>query len=469
MKLSLRMKLVAAFVFMGLTVLGVSSAVYYISFERSALEEVEIDLLEDAHEFAETILYSNGIVSVIDHHEWDDADDEYIVATDAQFKTIKKSPNVGNLELQRLFDFQPVNDPQTIRVDVDAVELMCVVLPVKRDDSVVAYILVTTSVEQVTEYVDILKDSILISLIFLVLFGIGAAYLFANRMVRPVLSIQRAVGEIELENLDQRIELVRGDTELDSLVDTLNSLFARLEKSYNQINDFSANVAHELHTPLTILRGNIEVALTRDRQRDEYVEILSDLLEETLHIIHLVDSMLLLARGDTSSLSIHETSIDLDRFCGEHSGDWEALCSLKNQSLRIDIGDPRPIVGDKNMLSQLFLNLVSNASKFSKDGQLIDIEIREKERAFNGNDGVQITVKDEGIGVPAKDQAKVFERFYRIQKDRSRETGGAGLGLSICGMIARLHGGTISLTSEVGKGTSVRVTIPVRDGVREGK
>ncbi len=295
------------------------------------------------------------------------------------------------------------------------------------------------------------------------LLGIGLAYVMANRMIQPVLSIQRAVGEMDLGNLDRRIELVQADSEVQSLVETLNGLFERLEKSYNEINNFSSNVAHELHTPLTILRGNIEVALTREREREEYIEILSDLLEETLHIIHIVDSLLLLARSDTSSLSITRTPIDLSQFCEEQSRDWGAVCSLKGQGLALKVQGSYRIEGDWNLLSQLFLNLVSNASKYSDEGRPIEIDIQNQDGAFNGSGGVQITIRDQGIGIPEVEQKKVFERFYRVRKDRSRETGGAGLGLSICEMIVKLHGGTITLTSAVGSGTTVSLVLPSAD------
>ena len=453
--MSLRVKLMVAFVAIGLLVLLVSSWAYYVSFERLAYEKLEGELREDATEFAETVDVENGIVRVRDHYEWEDVDEEYVVATDAQFQTVRKSENVGNLELQTLHVFQPVSAPHAVFFDVGGVEVMCVVSPVERDRTIVAYILIAASVERVAEYVDILKESILIALVFLVLFGMGAAYVFANRMMKPVLSIREAVGKINLERLDGRIELVQADSEMQSLVETLNGLFERLEKSYNQINDFSSNVAHELYTPLTILRGNIEVALNREREREEYVEILSDLQAETLHMIHVVDGLLLLARSDTSSLSIALSAIDLKAFCEEQVRDWDMVCLLKNQTLTYDIKGDFSISGDQSLLSQLFLNLISNASKYSGEGQAVEVDIE----AQNG--AVQIAIKDRGVGISGAEQGKVFERFYRVEKDRSRETGGVGLGLAICETIVKLHGGKISIKSDLGVGTTVLVILPI--------
>jgi heavy metal sensor kinase len=475
MRLSLKMKLLAAFAFVGLSVLLVSALVYYTSFRNAAFGRLEAELMEEARGFAGTITFQDGTALVLDREEWREADKEegvedfeFVVATDSQFKTLRQTANLGALEVQRFYAFQPASTPRTVYFNIDAMRLMCVVFPVQRDGKGVAYILAGASVQQVTDYVDILNDTIALTLIVVMLLGTGLAYVMANRMVQPVLSIRRAVGEMDLGNLDRRIELVQADSEIQSLVETLNSLFERLERSYNEINNFSSNVAHELHTPLTILRGNIEVALTREREKEEYIEILSDLLEETMHIIHIVDSLLLLARGDTSSLSITRTPIDLTQFCEEQSRDWETVCSLKNQSLALKVQEPCTVEGDRNLLSQLFLNLVSNASKYSDDGRPVEIDIQRQDGAFNGSGGVQVTVRDQGIGIPEADQKKVFERFYRVRKDRSRETGGVGLGLSICKMIAELHGGSITLTSAMGSGTTVSLMLPSANEPSDG-
>ena len=463
--MSLKMKLLAAFAAMGLSVLLVSALVFSLLFRNMAFGRLEAELIEDAREYAGTIEHKDGAVSVLDHHEWEDEDEsatdfEFAVATDAQFKTLKQTANLGALEIQRFHAFQPASTHRTIYFNIDTMRLVCVVFPVTRGGTVVAYILAGANLQPVDDTIDILNDTVLITLIVVLLLGIGLAYAMAKRMVRPVLSIRQAVGQIKLENLDWRIELVHADSEAQSLVETLNSLFERLEKSYNEINNFSSNVAHELHTPLTILRGNIEVALTRDREKEDYIQILSELLEETLHIIHIVDSLLLLSRGDTSSVSILRTPIDLAQFCEDQSSDWEAVCSLKNQPLALNIKGAYTIAGDQNLLSRLFLNLVSNASKYSDEGRPVEIDIQKQDGASSGNGGVQITIRDHGIGISEGEQRKVFERFYRVRKDRSRETGGAGLGLSISEMIAKLHGGAITLASAVGSGTTVSVVLP---------
>ena len=238
---------------------------------------------------------------VLDEFVWEDIDDELVEVVDTDFRTLKKSENLEDESLTELFNATPVEKPIVLHAEIDDEKLICAIRPVVRENRIVAYVLLAESAEGAGEYVGILQEVILATLAFLVVFGAGMGYLIAGRLVRPMVAIQETIGEIDLRRLDRRIERVSDDPEVRSLVDTLNGLFERLERSYDEIANFSANVAHELHTPLTILRGTIEVTLSRERKPDEYVRILSDILEETLHTIHIVDSLLMLARSESAA------------------------------------------------------------------------------------------------------------------------------------------------------------------------
>jgi signal transduction histidine kinase len=311
------------------------------------------------------------------------------------------------------------------------------------------------SAEQAGAYVEILQESILVTFVFLLIFGAATGYLIARRLLRPMVAIQAAIGEIDLRKLNRRIERVSDDPEVTSLVDTLNGLFERLEGAYGEIANFSANVAHELHTPLTILRGNIEVTLSREREPDDYVRSLSEILEETLHAIHIVDSLLMLARSESTAQQLAGAPIPLQAFIEQQLDDWEVLCSLKAQQLSVAVPAGLSVLGDPALLTQLLLNLVSNASKYSSENQAMEVRAEGPDPAGL----LHLIVRDSGVGIPAGDHEKVFERFYRPQSS-VRKTEGAGLGLSICKVIAQAHGGTIGLTSSPGDGTTVIVALP---------
>lgn len=454
MRLGLRAKMILGFVTVGLGVLLTASIVYYVSFKALVRSSLEAELIDDTIEFAESIEWEDEQVRVLDEFVWEDIDDELVEVVDTDFRTLKKSENLEQ-SLTELFNATPVERPIVLHAEIDDEKLICAIRPVVREDRIVAYVLLAESAEGAGEYVGILQEVILATLAFLVVFGAGMGYLIAGRLVRPMVAIQETIGEIDLRRLDRRIERVSDDPEVRSLVDTLNGLFERLERSYDEIANFSANVAHELHTPLTILRGTIEVTLSRERQPDEYVRILSDILEETLHTIHIVDSLLMLARSESAAQQPAGEPIRLHEFIDQQKDDWEVLCSLKSQQLVVAAQEDLSVSGDPSLLAQLLLNLVSNASKYSAEGQTIEVSAEAPDTAG----WVHLVVEDSGIGISPDDHEKVFERFYR-PKSSARKTSGAGLGLSICKVIAEAHGGSIGLRSASGKGTAVTVALP---------
>ena len=287
--------------------------------------------------------------------------------------------------------------------------------------------------------------------------GLMAVFL-ARRITRPLMAIESIAAGMDLSSLDQRITVKSKEAEIKNLTKSLNQLFERLQRSVRQINEFSSNVSHELRTPLTILRGNIEVGLSRDRTPDEYVSLLSDLLEETMHVIKIIDDMLLLARADNRALMVKREPIDLAQFCMEFKKDWEIFCAAKKQPLTCTVAEGIRVEADRTMLYQMILNLISNASKYSPDGSEIEVSVL-RTRSETGH-SVEIRIADHGRGIPSDDLAKVFDRFYRVDKDRSQDSGGIGLGLSITKMIAELHGGQVSLESIPGRGTTVTVFLP---------
>ncbi len=452
--MTLRVKLILGFVGSGLCVLVTASLVYYASFRALVRGGLEEELIDDTIEFVETVEWTGSRVWVRDDFVWEDIDEEAVEVVDHALGTLRKSDNLGDASLVDLFDVEPTEEPVALFAEIDDAQLVCAVRPVYRDDEIIAYVLLAESAEQADEYVDILQEVMLASIAFLVVFGAGMGYVIAGRLVRPVVAIQKTVGEIDLKRLDRRIDRVSDDPDVRNLVDTLNDLFERLEKSYDEIASFSANVAHELHTPLTILRGNIEVALSRDRSTDEYVQILSDILEETLHTIHIVDSLLMLARSESAVQQLKGEVIRLSDFISHQQDDFEALCSLKSQKLIVRVHESAVISGDRALLIQLLLNLVSNASKYSPAGATIEVEVKPGRR-----EKILLSVADTGVGIPETDHVKVFERFYRPETT-GRRTEGAGLGLSICKVIAEAHGGSIGLESRPGQGTRVTVALP---------
>lgn len=227
--------------------------------------------------------------------------------------------------------------------------------------------------------------------------------------------------------------------------------------------DFVANVSHELRTPLSIFRGYLETLLDDPQQSpEELVRILEVMDRHAERLTLLVEDILSLAQLESSGARLEFTEIYLPDFLGAILRDWERRFSAKLLQASLDVPEDLPVISaDENRLQEVIYNLLDNAVKYSQPEGKIAL------RARRLNDSVRISVADEGIGIPARDLPRVFERFYRADKARSRQMGGTGLGLSIVKHIAQLHGGSVEATSEPGQGSTISVVLPLQPAAAE--
>jgi signal transduction histidine kinase len=225
--------------------------------------------------------------------------------------------------------------------------------------------------------------------------------------------------------------------------------------AYARQRDFIADASHELRTPLTMLRADAEVLLRGSTRLDpEDAEILHDIVDETAHMSALADNMLNLARLDSGEMPLEQDVVDLSALAAEIGRRVTALAAERGLSVHVDDGVPVLVVADRLLLEQTILILVDNAVKYNQPGGEVAIRVeRQGERAL-------LTVRDTGIGIAAEHLPHLGERFYRVDKARSREMGGAGLGVSIARGIARRHGGTLDLVSQPGEGTTAALSLP---------
>lgn len=283
----------------------------------------------------------------------------------------------------------------------------------------------------------------------------GAAlggWFLARRALAPVDAMVEATRRIEAEDLSQRLEAHDNNDELGRLATVLNDMLGRLERSFTAVRHFSADAAHELRTPLTILKGEMEVALRASQTEDEYLQVLRSCLEEVDRLSALVNDLLFLARSDSGSLEVAHKPVNLADVLEDVRPALLALAEQRALSCHIPSPPAVWVRGNRAMLFRLIFNLGENAIKYTPAGG--KVEIRLTRRA----DGARLEVQDTGPGIAAKDQAQVFERFYRTDPARAR--GGTGLGLALVRSIVVLHRGQISLDSEVGRGSCFRVTLP---------
>jgi two-component system heavy metal sensor histidine kinase CusS len=315
-----------------------------------------------------------------------------------------------------------------------------------------------------------LKSFALIALVLIPVTALLAAVAgrsMADRILQPLNRLVTASREIGIGGLARRVDVPRHPAELRELSQAYNGMLERLEAAVRALTSFTADASHELRTPLTAIRGTAEVALARDRSADELRGTLEEVLDETGSMLHLVEDLLVLARGDESAGSTHEP-VDLAAVLRDVQDVGEALAMGKPVEVRLDVPPDLVVTGDAGALRRLFLNLVSNAVKFTEQGAVTitarplpsDLPITVEDTALAADisrGGVEVTVADTGLGISPDALPRVFDRFYRA--DAARAAGGTGLGLAIARMVAERHRGTITGESTLGEGSVFTVRL----------
>jgi two-component system, OmpR family, heavy metal sensor histidine kinase CusS len=285
--------------------------------------------------------------------------------------------------------------------------------------------------------------------------ALGGGYLLARKALSPVDRMNVATSEITADRLDRRIEVLNHDDELGRLARTLNGMIARLERSFDEIRRFTADAAHELRTPLAVLRSEAEVALRSPREPEHYRRVIEDMLEEVERLSRLAEQLLFLCREDAGLAARVRAPVRLDELVGEVTEHMRVVADVKAIQLEAAPLPRSEIAGDEDQLRRLFSNILDNAVKFTPSGGTISV------CGKCLDDSIRLVVSDTGIGIPAEHLPHIFDRFYRVDPARGREVDGTGLGLAICRSIVEAHGGEIRIESTVGHGTEVFVTLPL--------
>lgn len=282
------------------------------------------------------------------------------------------------------------------------------------------------------------------------IFSITGGYFLIYKSFKPIEEILSSLKLINASDLSQRVKKLHSNDEVDLLIDEINNLLQRLEISFKKINQFSSDASHELKTPLTIIRGEIEIALRKDRDKSEYKNSLEVCLDEVLRIQNTIDDLLFLAKNDTN-ISDNYTDIYLDEITLESVSELKPYALSKEITLETNIKDMSQIKGYPSLLKVAIKNLIKNAIDFSFENSKVKIS------CYKENDLTVISVEDTGIGIAKEEQDRIFEEFYRTDKSRNKNSGGTGLGMAISNKIVKIHNGSIKLTSEVNTGTIVKI------------
>jgi heavy metal sensor kinase len=315
-------------------------------------------------------------------------------------------------------------------------------------------IVVMASLEDVDRELGELRTVLLTTVPIVLLLSGGLGYGLARKALAPMERLRRSTEEITAERLDRRLPVINPQDELGRLTETFNAMIGRLERSFAEIRRFTADASHELRTPLTAIRTEVEVALARPLDLAEHQQLLGSILEECSRLSRLTDQLLALAREDARVAHQAQEPVDLASLMADVAETMLPLAEAKELHLRVKVKAAALVRGDASRLREVFFNLLDNGIKYTPKGGEVEARVDQ-----NGSEAI-VTVRDTGIGIPAEHLPHVFERFYRVDKARSRAEGGTGLGLSIAQSTILAHGGRIELTSTPGQGTTCTVRLP---------
>jgi heavy metal sensor kinase len=282
----------------------------------------------------------------------------------------------------------------------------------------------------------------------------GGGIFLARRALKPVDKIAETAQEIGETDLSRRINVNTKD-ELGRLAATLNAMIGRLEKAFQRQKQFTSDASHELRAPLAVIEAESSLALQKERPPGDYRQSLETISQESKQMSSLIEQLLTLARADAGKEQWNFTDVNLGRVITNLSADVEVLCQEKGLNCQLGQIQDLVVKGDAARLRELFMNLLDNAIRYTPAPGTVSVSLhREGEMAI-------VAIKDTGVGIAAEDMPFIFERFYRVDKARSRAQGGTGLGLAICRYIAEAHGGKIEVESQVGVGSTFSVWLPL--------
>jgi two-component system OmpR family sensor kinase len=394
---------------------------------------------------------------------------DYVLVLDASGRALYASFAAVNLgfddfaRLQQAALQAPLGGPSRF-VQLDSVRLLLVAQP-DTTHSQVARIATAVDTKPADDAPRTLATSLLGLVPLFILLATFGAYFISGLALRPVELIINEVRAItDGRSLHRRLPADMGGDELGRLSNTLNEMIARLETSFGALRRFTADASHELKTPLTVLRADVERAMNPKSSHNEQLVALEEALQETARMTDLVDSLLTLARADEGRYEIVSEPIHLEPLTREVFETAVILGEDAGLEVGLPVIEDAVVLGDRPRLRQLFLNLITNAIKYTPRGGRVEVALsrRAQEATF--------TVRDTGIGIAAGDLPYIFERFWRADRARSRQAsgdagapgrGGFGLGLAISQYIAQAHGGSLTVQSRLGRGTAFTVALPL--------
>jgi heavy metal sensor kinase len=460
------LKITLWYVFTFLLSILIIGAFLYLGLERQLLKDIDRFILDETNELAELILQNPKGQDLLRTF-----DEEVVVRRyypfffqilDERARSVYRSRGFEEI---RYPSYEKVLTNaaagKKTRVDIyslDKKRLFRVVsTPLIKEGRLIFIIQLGTHLDFVRRSLLNFVGSLLAVIPIVLILGSLGGWILARRSLSPIGYIASKAQSITSENLSERLASRGTGDEMDDLIRTINEMIGRLEASFRRMAEFTADTSHELRTPLCAMRGEAEVLLSKPRTPDEYQEALVHFIEEYDRLNQMISDLILLSKFDAAQMELKRVPLRLDLLIKEMGNFFQVLAEQKGLTLEIDVPEEVTLTGDKMRLQQLFTNLIDNAIKYTSEGS-IHLTLKKD------GETVLVKVQDTGIGISKGEQGKIFRRFYRVDKSRSRETGGVGLGLSIAEWIAQAHQGRIEVESELNQGSNFTVYLPISKG-----
>ncbi|MGI9861259.1 ATP-binding protein [Moorella naiadis] len=445
----LRWRLTAWYVLLLAVILGGFSAFIYINMSLSLKKGLDAVLLSQGEQVLSSMDTENGRPRLDPNLSL--LPGTYFAFYDANGKIV--STNLP-ADLAARIPVAGLAGNQPVTVETPGTEWRVLLVPVREQGQQAYRVLVARSEEEAENPLDRLLLFILIAIPLTLVLAAGGGFFLARRALSPIDHIAAKARRISATDLQRRLDLPHGNDEVGRLVATLDEMLDRLDRAFQRQRQFTADASHELRTPLAVIRSQAEAVLQRRHSPGEYRQALEVIRDQTEWMGNLVAKLLILARSDDSQEQLEREPLDLGDLVAGVTAEFQGMAADKGLLLKTRIKDQLSIQGDQTRLTQLLANLVENAIKYTPAGEVIITLERSGREAL-------LQIQDTGVGIPAEHLPHIFERFYRVDKARSRAEGGFGLGLAICDWIARAHGGRITVESTLGRGTTFKVRLPL--------
>ena len=437
-------------------VLIIFSAVSYVLLARAIRAENDASLADTAHEFAAAFDPGGGSRGRDELLDLRYSDREIMVLSPSGALVEASKSRIGPEEKKRIEAFVRAGGKGFSTIpggeEGDGVRIIATPINVVGTRYTVV---VASSLSEQSDRLESAAHAVFLGIPVALLVAAAGGYLLARKSLAPVTMMSLKARQIGAETLDERIEIGNERDELGFLAATLNGLLERLQLAFESQRRFMADASHELRTPIAIIQGEADVALARDRSAGDYRESIEVTQRAARKLTRIVQNLFLLARGDAGRYPTSMTRFYVGDVVSDCVRGMQSVAQARGVALTSSAPEDLVIVADEELINRLVLNLVENAVKFTPDGGRVHVDVQ----AEHGACAIRVT--DTGIGIPPADQERIFERFFRGDRARPQNAGGAGLGLPIARWIAEVHGGELQLERSDAGGSVFVARLPL--------